>query len=372
MASIPSLLSSRTLQLFGIISSFAFASAQNCSDVCSPKYSSNPTVVSSCTSLCDGQPTLFNVNYPYLLGPLPMKPYPELTGAPVDELNAAFSNRNNRLYARVNSERDKIQFYLDMVDNPEPYFPYFAMHLHQGNLIPEEIGGHILVHIAGSGDLVGCAGVSRVRKAKNRLTICSSECTEGNHKLSNCVNPKRHFLSIRRCPLCNQKLAGAYFCKGGCQGDSRIKGYTIKDRRGRSKVEAVAPSRFCDLKNPDKPNNPGQRKWIQGLHSHEFSGNETDGEEYSKYSIARPENFDLWCGEALPFLVDDVFKAGTASYVALHVNFNATGAPALLYGDIFTAVSTTNEGPQSCTLFGNPSLPCSGGVPGLLKGLDEP
>jgi hypothetical protein len=349
-----------------------FAVAQDCTAVCSTKYGAkNATLGSGCANLCADHPQLFDVDYPYLLGPLPMKPYAELTGAPAAEINAAFpSNSSNHVYVRVNADRDKIQFYLNMTDNPEPYFPYFAMHLHHGNLIKEEMGGQIMVHIAGAGDLVGCAGISRSLKLNvRRLNVCSPQCTKGNHKLGNCINPKRYIFSLRRCPICNQVAAGAYFCKGGCQGDRRISGKTIKGLLGRSKVERVAPSRFCDINNPNRPSNPKQRQWIQGLYSHEFSGNETDGKLYSKWSIGIPENYDYWCKESLPFLVDNVFQKGAASYVALHTNFNATGLPALLYGDVFAPVSTSEGGVQACTIFGNPSLPCSLGVTGILKPL---
>jgi hypothetical protein len=347
-----------------------FAAAQNCTAVCSTNYGANATLRSSCATLCASQPQLFDVDYPYLLGPLPMKPYAELTGAPAAEINAAFSSPSNHMYVRVNADRNKIQFYLNMTDNPEPYFPYFAMHLHHGNLNKEEMGGHIMVHIAGAGDIVGCAGVSRSLKANvKRLNICSPQCTKESHNVNNCINPKRYIFSLRRCPICNQVLAGAYFCKGGCQGDRRVSGKTKMGLTGKSKVESVAPSRFCDINNPNKPNNPKQKQWIQGLYSHEFSGNETDGKQYSKWSIGIPENYDYWCKESLPFLVEDVFQKGAASYVALHANFNATGLPAVLYGDIFTPVSTSEGGAQACTIFGNPSIPCSSGVTGVLKPL---
>jgi hypothetical protein len=348
------------------------AMAQDCSTACSTKYGSNATLLSSCSSLCADKPQLFNVEYPYLLGPFPFKAYPELTGAPADEIRAAFPSNTNQVYLRVNAQRDKTQFYLDMMDNPEPYFPYTGMHLHHGNLNKEDFPGSIFVQGAGAGDVVGCATVSRSVRAKQRLNICSSKCTKGNHKLGNCINPKRYLFSLPRCPLCHQFAGRAYFCKGGCQGDYRVRGKTIKGITGKSKVEVIFPSRVCDIDNPDRPGNPKQRQWIQGLYSHQFSGNETDGKAYSKWSIGRPENFDYWCKDSLPFLVDDVFRKGAASYVALHLNFNATGLPAILTGDLHAQVSTSSQGTLACTIFGNPSLPCSAGVANALRPLDEP
>jgi hypothetical protein len=70
--------------------------------------------------------------------------------------------------------------------------------------------------------------------------------------------------------------------------------------------------------------------------------------------------------------VDDVFRKGAASYVALHLNFNATGLPAILTGDLHAQVSTSSQGILACTIFGNPSLPCSAGVANVLRPLDEP
>jgi hypothetical protein len=368
-------LSTRLTLVFAIVSAGTMrcAIAQDCNTVCSTKYGSNANLVSSCSILCADRPQLFSVDYPYLLGPLPMKVYPELTGGSAAEMSAAFPSSANQMYVRVNDQRDKIQFYLDMANNPEPYFPYFAMHLHHGNLNKEEFPGRVIGHIAGAGDIVGCATVSRsVRATSRRLQVCSAQCTKGSHKLGNCINPKRYLFSLPRCPLCNHVLARAYFCKGGCQDDGRILGKTVKGTMGKSKVERVSPSRACGNNNPNNPSNPKQRQWIQGLYSHEFSGNETDGKAYSKWSIGRPENYDYWCKESLPFLVDDVFQKGAASYIALHMNFNATGLPALAYGDMHTPVSTSTEGVQACTIFGDPNIPCSAGVTGVLQPLDEP
>ncbi|CAJ1937287.1 unnamed protein product [Cylindrotheca closterium] len=78
-------------------------------------------------------------------------------------------------------------------------------------------------------------------------------------------------------------------------------------------------------------------------------------------------NYDLWCGEELPFLHDMVFKQGQAAYVALHGDFNATGVASLLmYGDSFAAISTSEGGAQNCTIFGSTEYDCSVGIEGLL------
>ena len=104
------------------------------------------------------------------------------------------------------------------------------------------------------------------------------------------------------------------------------------------------------------------------MHSHEYSGNPKDGDRYSPYSIGVADNFDLWCGEELPFLVHDVLGSATSAggaYVALHGDFNATGLSSLVYGDAFAALSTEMGGPQNCTLFGNANSPCTLAVGGL-------
>ena len=81
------------------------------------------------------------------------------------------------------------------------------------------------------------------------------------------------------------------------------------------------------------------------------------------------ENYDLFCGEELPFLVDMVFAEGQASYVALHGNFNVIGITA---GEALAVVSTSDRGPQNCTIFGNPEFECTDGVDGVLSPLGAP
>ena len=289
------------------------------------------------------------------------------------------------------------------------------MHLHSGNIAPKELGGPILVSIAGQGPIVGCIAPDFETGSSY---LCSEKCTPGSEARGNCVHPSNAQLPPEgfleglvaqlgpealasasigtpgdgQCPICNQVLAGAYHCKGGCQGDLRIKGNTTQsvipepvqkiierlyyhaaghnatmlDVLQMPDFETVVPSRFCDMDNGN-PSNAVQGSWIAGRHSMEYSGNPLDGPRYSPYSIAIEENFDLWCGEELPFLQDLVFSK--ASYVALHGDFNATGLASLLYGDTFAQLST-DDGIQNCTIYGNASYPCDEGVPGELSPID--
>ena len=327
-----------------------------------------------CYEACMEKSDLFHVDYPYILGPLTIQPYAELTNSDPIEL----ANLTGILYARINKDRNRIQFKYTMdnnhnnesaSDNNEPFYPYFAMHLHQGNLDSEEIGGHIISSIAGQGPIVGC--IIPPRSPDEPPQVCSEFCTPGSEVRGNCVNPTS--LGVQECPVCDVTFAHAYFCKGGCQNDNRIVGNTtMNPLTGQSTIDVVAPSRYCDI-GRDNPSNPIQDTWIPGLHSMEFSGNPNDGIHYSPYSIGIEENYDLWCGEDMPFLYDLVLADNAAAYVALHGNFNATGYASLLYGDAFAAISKSIGGVQNCTIFGNEDYPCVDGMPhNVLHGISNP
>lgn len=95
--------------------------AQECSAVCSDVYNDG-TILGLCVELCESQPDLFDVDFPYLLGPLTMQPYAELTNSDPDELKEL----TGKLWVRVSADRLRMQFYLVMDSNPSPFFPYFA------------------------------------------------------------------------------------------------------------------------------------------------------------------------------------------------------------------------------------------------------
>ena len=234
--------------------------------------------------------------------------------------------------------------------------------MHSGNLVADEIGGSIIVSIAGKGSIVGCLAPNFETGTPD---VCSELCTPGSEARGNCVNPTT--LGIPACPICNIAVAEAYFCKGGCQGDGRILGNMALGPTG-MQPQLVVPSRACDLNN-DNPSNPKQKAWIPGVHSVEYSGNPEDGKKYSPFSIGLEENYDLWCGEELPFLHDMVFQPGQAAYVALHGDFNATGLASLNYGDSFAEISTSEGGVQNCTIFGSTEYDCSVGIEGVLPAI---
>lgn len=183
-----------------------------------------------------------------------MKPYPETTNSDPAEL----ANLTGTMYARVDINREKMQFYYVMDDNPSPFYPYFAMHLHHGNLNAEEIGGHIVVSIAGKGDIIGCVAPRLTGTGEPEIAVCSELCTPGSVELGACVNPTSNPAPLpQECPICGFVAAAAYFCQGGCQGDRRILGYNVTNPDGSSTPQTLAPSRFCDLDN-DNPSNPLQ------------------------------------------------------------------------------------------------------------------
>ena len=99
----------------------AVGAEQDCEAECSGVYS-DTILKGLCTSACSSMPELFDAEFPYLLGPLSMQPYPDLTNSDPEELK----DLTGTLYARVSADRMKMQFYLDMDTNPTPFFPYFA------------------------------------------------------------------------------------------------------------------------------------------------------------------------------------------------------------------------------------------------------
>ena len=120
--------------------------ARELCDIQCTEYYKETDVYDPCVEWCVDSPEYFDVGYPYVFGPLVLQPYPELTGIDGFEIKDLVGE----LWARVDKDRRKIQFRYRMETNPAPFYPYFAMHLHQGNLVPDEIGGHILVTIAGT------------------------------------------------------------------------------------------------------------------------------------------------------------------------------------------------------------------------------
>ena len=93
----------------------------SCKEQCDAAYS-DPVGADLCTHACTSAPELFHVDFPYMIGPLKLQPYPELTNVDPEELK----NLTGELWARVNVDRTKMQFYYQMDHNPEPFFPYFA------------------------------------------------------------------------------------------------------------------------------------------------------------------------------------------------------------------------------------------------------
>ena len=89
-------------------------------------------------------------------------------------------------------------------------------------------------------------------------------------------------------------------------------------------------------------------------------------------SIGVKENFPLWCGTELPFLVDVVLAEGQGAYVALHVNFDAAGFTVVTFGNVFAEVVSSTDGPHSCYIFGDTNYPCVDGFEDKLVPIQAP
>ena len=287
---------------------------ESCQDLCQQVFvSDGANAVDVCSAGCDLQPD-FDPEYPYWLE-APLVP---------DPVNALVSTDiafyQGTVWARVDRTRTKIQFRYQMntpCDQAAPWCPHFAMHLHLGKIL----GSPIVVSIAGAGDIIACVAPPppNYRFTDQAFAICHPDCTEGNQADGNCVAVE----NIDQCLLCNVPIARSYHCPGGCAGDGRIVGNLLPN----GSRETLAPSRGCE-----EVSNAPQDEWIQGKYSNEYSGNPQDP-NYSPHSIGVLGNFDEWCSESVPWLIDEVFPPGKASYVALHTNFNATGAGDLAFGE---------------------------------------
>ncbi|CAJ1937289.1 unnamed protein product [Cylindrotheca closterium] len=96
---------------------------QDCETECSSVYYKDKEILRGlCINGCSTMPEMFNAEFPYLLGPLTMQAYPELTNSDPEELK----DMTGTLFARVHVNRTKMQFSLSMDTNPTPFFPYFA------------------------------------------------------------------------------------------------------------------------------------------------------------------------------------------------------------------------------------------------------
>lgn len=116
-----------TIALFPLVSTLStmgvhqVGAQEDCDADCSSVYTDD-ILKGLCINACSTNPTMFSAEFPYLLGPLTMQAYPELANTDPEEMK----DLTGTLYARVNAERTKMQFYLDMDTNPTPFFPYFA------------------------------------------------------------------------------------------------------------------------------------------------------------------------------------------------------------------------------------------------------
>jgi len=245
--------------------------------------------------------------YPHQLGPFELQQYPYYTLGP--------NLLTGRVWLRINDGFNKIQFMYQLDQDPTTtaYWPFFAMHLHYGEVKAGNKSGPIVITIRGKGNITGYSWP----ESPLPDTICSDSCLPG--ALGCNLN----------CPP-NQTVpftfAYAYACPGGCDHDAR-------DGDGN---RTLAPSRYCDLDN-DNPSNPPQNTWMSGRYSDERSGNTSDT-GYSPYSIFILDNFQYWCNYSIDFL-PTLFEPGAFTYVALHSNYNDTGLPDLVYGTLLAIVN---------------------------------
>jgi len=246
-------------------------------------------------------------DYPILLGPFDLQQYPGYTLGP--------NPLTGKVWVRINEAVDRIQFKYTMDSDPSstPYWPFFAMHLHYGEVKTGNKAGPIVVTIRGKGDITGYTSPSSPIEG----SVCSSSCLPGALGCDPFCPPNNTF---------PHTFAYAYSCDGGCNGDER-------DGDGN---RSLAPSRFCDLDNSN-PSLPPQDVWMDGRYSDERSGNVNDT-GYSPYSIFKHGNFPKFCSYQIDFL-PTVFRKDAYCYVALHNNYNATGAPDLLFGTLLAIIN---------------------------------
>ena len=219
------------------------------------------------------------------------------------------------------------------------------MHLHHGD-VPAHVGGHIMVTIAGKGDLEDCisfrpvgggdltldvksppgfvpgpgakqAIYDAVSGAELEYVICHPDCLSEKEGYATACIPDCGKLMI--CGV----LAAAKSCEGGCNGDERGSG--------------GVPSRACDLGREDLPDEARQNVWIQGKNSDERSGNPSDA-DYSRHSIYKYGNYGNWCSEKIDYL-KELWAEGDASYVALHTNPHATGSADYDFGTVLAPIN---------------------------------
>jgi len=253
-----------------------------------------------------------NISYPYVLGPFTLQQYPYYTLGP--------NNLTGQVWLRINDAFDHIQFMYRLNQDPTttPYWPFWAMHLHFGEVKAGNKPGPIVITIRGKGDIIGLSSPDSIPS----YAICSSSC------LPDALGCDPN------CPpdtTSSHVFAYADACPGGCDGD---------ERDGYGNI-SLAPSRHCDLDN-SYSNNPPQNTWMDGRLSDERSGNDTDSSTSSPYysptSIFKVGNFQNWCSYSIGYLAS-LFEPGMYTYVALHSNFNATGAPDILYGTLLAIVN---------------------------------
>jgi len=251
-----------------------------------------------------------NTTYPHELGPFKLQGYPLYTLGP--------NPLTGQVWLRLNEDLDMIQFRYQLDQDPTttPYWPFFAMHLHFGEVKPGNQPGPIVVTIRGKGNITGYTSPDSLIEG----SVCSDTCLPAALGCDPNCPPNNTFPHI---------FAYAYACSGGCNGDARDGDHN----------RTLAPSRFCDLDN-NNPSNPPQDVWMDGRYSDERSGNSSDA-GYSPYSIFKPGNFDNFCSYTIDFL-PTLFQPGVYTYVALHSNYNSTGAPDLLYGTLLAIINDGN------------------------------
>lgn len=316
-----------------------------------------PAILLVAAGMASAAPFLYGEdNWAYKAGPFELGVYTGQTEVPL----------TGRFYARINAEWDQMDFMLEL-DNahayPE-YFPVFAVHVHHGNLV-DPYFGHVLVSIAGKGDITGCWGVTDpttvpppqgTGKFSPDIAICSDKCLEPpfSYACKKCANTidANHYPNLNTFKdfkdmlesggvppgtegVCNLTLGFAHACNGGCDGDERPT-WTTGTPPGN---KAMASSRVCDEKDTRVESDMHQQIWYPGKYSFEMSGNSEDGDEYSHYSIYKKGNFDRFCGVRMQFIKDMLRPTSHptsigATYIALHLDFNATGTVSTNFGDL--------------------------------------
>lgn len=115
--------------------------------------------LSTCNQAHDLKIPAANEEFPYLVGPRVLKDRQEESKGPNGEIIVAKVNYTAKMYFRVSQDYRKIEFWYKF-DQPgiyaTSYYPFLGAHIHVGSFSFTDLGGAIVISVAGAGDIYGC------------------------------------------------------------------------------------------------------------------------------------------------------------------------------------------------------------------------